>query len=399
MLDYVKNPLRSHGAGAHRQAFGLDAARAVLAFHQSWPGYAATPAVSLSALSAHLGLGAVTVKDESGRFGLHAFKSLGGTYGLGRHLTRAWGLPDSAAYPALRDRAALEPPVTFVTATDGNHGVGISWAARTLGQRARVFMPAGSTPARVRAVEAAGGTVTVTDLPYDETVVLAAESAVRAGHVLAQDTVWGDRREMPLAIMQGYLTLAAEMFVEGREVSLPRPSHVILQAGVGSFAAAIMAFLAERFRADPPVFVVVEPTEAACFYASARRGDGRLVSTPGPFATVMAGLSCGVGNPLAWDILKELTDVFVRVDDPVSARGMRILGHPLAGDPRVVAGESGAVGLGLVSVVMEEGPDGNLRAALGLDAASRILVVNTEGATDPLRYRQIVWDGRFPWEP
>ena len=399
MLAHTPNPLRRHEGPTCREGFGLEVARTVLAYHRSWPGYAPTPAVSLPALASHLGVAHLTVKDESGRFGLRAFKSLGGTYGLGRYLMRTWGLGDNADFPTLRARAAHEAPVTFVTATDGNHGVGIAWAARMLGQKARVFMPAGSTRARVRAVEAAGAAVTVTERHYDETVAIAAEAAAHDGGILAQDTVFGRECDMPLAIMQGYLTLASEMFRPESEPSCPPPTHVTLQAGVGSFAASIMAFVAARFRPDPPVFVLVEPTSAACFYESARRGTGQLVAMPGPFETVMAGLSCGVGNPLAWDILRDLTDVFVRVDDRVTARGMRILAHPSAGDPRIVAGESGAVGLGLLSVVMEEPRYQDLRASLRLGASSRVLVVNTEGATDPTVYRQIIGDGRLPWDP
>lgn len=398
-VEWTPNSLRDGVPTPDLAPFGRDAAKEVLAYHQSWPRYGATPLHSLDGLASRLSIRGILVKDEAGRFGLNAFKGLGGTRGLGPFLTGYYGLTTPVSYEALQSRAGTRPPVVFATATDGNHGVGVSWAARMLGHRARVYMPQGSAPSRVSAITAAGGEVTVTDSGYDETVAQAADAARREGFVLAQDTVWQGQVEMPRSIMQGYLTLWSEILASADGNAVEPPTHVILQAGVGSFAAASVALLANLFAGRMPIIVLVEPTRAACFYRSAVTGDGGLRAVEGPLDTIMAGLACGVGNPLAWEILRHWVDVFVRVEDAVTARGMRILGSPVPGDPPIVAGESGAVGLGLLAAALD-GPDAeDLRGGLRLDGASRVLLVNTEGATDPVMYHRIVWDGYEPWTP
>jgi len=395
-VRWVANPSLSRTPSEAFRPFTPAVAAEVQAYHASWPDFRPTPLRSLAQLASHLGLRRILVKDESERFGLHAFKSLGGTYAVGRYLAEYLGLGEGAGYEVLKAHAASKPPVVFATATDGNHGVGVAWAARMLGHSARVYMPKGSAPSRVRAVEAVGGTVTVTETNYDETVRRAAREAAQQGWVLAQDTAWEGYERWPLAIMQGYMTLAAEAvepFPTPDTCRLEPPTHVILQAGVGSFAASVVAYLANLLGPDAPTVILVEPTRAAPFYRSAREGTGQLLAVAGPLDTVMAGLACGVGNPVAWDILSRWVTAFVTVDDPVTARGMRILGNPLPGDPAVVAGESGAVGLGLLAAVMERPELTELRDLARLEKDSSVWLVNTEGATDPVMYRRIVWDG------
>ena len=362
------------------------------AFHRSFPMYAPTPLVRLDALARRLRLGAVYVKDESRRFGLNAFKVLGGSYAIARHIAAALGRDISQmSHAALLSDAVREAlgQTTFFTATDGNHGRGVAWAARELGQKAVVFMPRGTKPVRMQNIRALGAKVTIEDVNYDACVRMADEHASRTpGGVLVQDTAWPGYEQMPLWVMQGYGTMAAEAAEQmGR-----RPTHIFLQAGVGSMPGAVQGYFAGLYPENPARVAVVEAPAAACPYESARAGDGRPRSVGGDLATMMAGLACGVSNPIAFDVLKNHAFAFAACPDWVGAMGMRVLGAPLEEDGRVISGESGAAGLGLLYALMTGRAEG-LREALGLDETSVVLLFSTEGDTDPDNYRRVVWDG------
>lgn len=362
------------------------------AFHRSFPMYAPTPLVRLDALARRLRLGAVYVKDEGRRFGLNAFKVLGGSYAIARHIAAALGRDISQmSHAALLSDAVREAlgQTTFFTATDGNHGRGVAWAARELGQKAVVFMPRGTKPVRMQNIRALGAKVTIEDVNYDACVRMAGEHASRMpGGVLVQDTAWPGYEQMPLWVMQGYGTMAAEAAEQmGR-----RPTHIFLQAGVGSMPGAVQGYFAGLYPENPPRVTVVEASAAACLYESARAGDGRPRSVGGDLATMMAGLACGVPNPIAFDVLKNHAFAFAACPDWVGAMGMRVLGAPLEEDGRVISGESGAAGLGLLYALMTGRAEG-LREALGLDETSVVLLFSTEGDTDPDNYRRVVWDG------
>lgn len=221
-------------------------------------------------------------------------------------------------------------------------------------------MPQGSSAARVRNIAATGAQVHVTDLNYDDTVRLASETARREGWELIQDTAWEGYQDVSLWIMQGYGTMA----VEAMEQLSERPTHIFLQAGVGSFPAALAAVFALAWADHPPKVIVVEPKEADCFFRSAEAGS--ITAVTGDLDTIMAGLACGEPNPVAWDILARYTHTFVSLPDWVAARGMRILGNPLPGDERVVSGESGAVTTGLLSLLCRNGRFSGLTEALEL---------------------------------
>lgn len=352
------------------ELFSLEEAKRARAFHEGLPAYAATPLHSLDGLARSLGVGGLYVKDESERFGLNAFKGLGASYALSRL------------------HSGSEETVTFATATDGNHGKGLAWAARELGQRAVVFLPAGSATERVDAIREQGADVRVTELNYDETVRLAEVEAARNGWVLVQDTAWTGYEKVPRLIMQGYLTLIDEAFGQLEEASAPRVTHLFLQAGVGSFAAAMAAYAVARLGMDAPKIIVMEPDKADCFYQSAQTGDGAAAVVGGDLDTMMAGLACGVPSPDAWAILRPLAAHFVSCSDEISAEGMRILAGPAAGDSAVVSGESGAaVAVGLLDELCIRSPE--CASELGLDENSVVLVINTEGATDPANYRKV----------
>jgi diaminopropionate ammonia-lyase len=193
--------------------------------------------------------------------------------------------------------------------------------------------------------------------------------------------------------MQGYLTMFDEAFEQIGDLT---PTHVFIQCGVGSLAASLQAFLVERYGADRPVLICVEPTRAACFYRSVAAGDGSAHVVTGRLDTIMAGLACGEPSSLAWSILRDYADLFVVCPDRVTVRGMRVLGNPLPGDRQIISGESGAVTLGLVYETATETANRPLREHLHLSRSSRILLFSTEGDTDPRMYRSIVWGDRLP---
>lgn len=379
--------------------FGREEMEAVRTFHASIPGYEPTPLHRLDRLAERLGVKALYLKDESYRFGLHAFKVLGGSYAIARYLARRLDKElTELPYDVLTGEAVKRQlgEVTFATTTDGNHGRGVAWTARVLGQRAVVYMPKGSSPLRVEAIRAEGADVTVRDVNYDESVRLTAEEAAEKGWVVVQDTAWEGYEDIPLWIMQGYGTMAAEAMEQMKGDGADLPSHVFVQAGVGSLAGMVQGFFRAHFPEAPPRVVVVESNRADCYYRSALAGDGKPHAVTGDLDTLMAGLACGEANTIAYDILRDYASAFVSCPDYVAARGMRVLGNPLVGDPYVCSGESGAVTAGLLTFLMEDDDLAPLREKLELDERSTVVLFSTEGDTDPARYRSVVWDGEFP---
>ena len=385
---------------AHLGIMGLSHVADARAFHQSFPQYEVTPLADLNALAAKLGIAGLHVKDESYRFGLNAFKVLGGSFAMANYIAGACGRDISdMTYDYLTSKELEDDfgQATFFTATDGNHGRGVAWAANKLHQKAVVHMPKGSTQPRFDNIAAEGARVTIEEVNYDECVrMAAAEAAACERGVVVQDTAWEGYEEIPSWIMQGYGTMASEAAEQLRAEGIERPTHVFVQAGVGSLAGAVVGYFTNLFPADPPTFVIAECTPAACLYKGAAAGDGDPRIVDGDMPSIMAGLCCGEPNILGWDILRNHAGVFVSCPDWVTARGMRILGAPAGEDPRVISGESGAVTTGLVATVMTDPAYADLRDAIGLDADSNVLCFSTEGDTDPEQYRRIVWEGEYP---
>ncbi len=372
-----------------------ETARTVRDFHKSFPMYAPTPLTRLKDTANCLGLGEIFVKDESFRFGLNAFKVLGGSFAIGSYLTERLGMDVSQA-----DYAFLTNPgtkrrlgeITFVTATDGNHGRGVAWTAARFGHRSVVYMPKGSARERLENIRAAGAEASVTDLNYDDTVRLARRQAEERGWVLVQDTSWDGYEDVPTHIMQGYCTMGMEACEQLPEI----PTHVFLQAGVGSMAGAVAGLFASVYGKDRPVVVIVEPDKADCVFRTARANDGRLRRVTGDMDTIMAGLACGEPCGVAWDVLRSHADFFISFPDYAAAKGMRILSSPAGRDSRVISGESGASAFGCVAEIMMNPELAPIREKLGLDKNSRVLFFSTEGATDRENYRAVVWDGKYP---
>ena len=369
------------------------------AFHRSFPQYSITPLAKLDGMASELGLGGVYVKDESYRFGLNAFKVLGGSFAMGRYIAQQMGRDvGEMTYEYLTSPAFREEfgQATFFTATDGNHGRGVAWAANKLGQKAVVHMPKGSSQSRFDNIAKEGAQVTIEEVNYDDCVRIAAAEAAETEHgVVVQDTAWEGYEEIPAWIMQGYGTMANEAADQLRQVSVNLPTHVFVQAGVGSLAGAVVGYFTNLYPNDPPKFVVMEARAADCLYQGAVAGDGDPRIVGGDLQTIMAGLACGEPNIISWDILRNHVSAFVSCPDWVSAKGMRMLSAPVKGDPRVISGESGAVGMGLLSTIMQDDEYKELREYLELDQSSQVLMFSTEGDTDPDKYKEIVWEGQY----
>ncbi|MEG1515777.1 MAG: diaminopropionate ammonia-lyase [Clostridia bacterium] len=381
---------------AHLPVMSLANVEKAHAFHASFPQYGVTPLRELSHMAKEMGLGGLFVKDESYRFGLNAFKVLGGSFAMARYIADQLGRDVSQVdYHYLTSDKLLKEfgQATFFTATDGNHGRGVAWAANKLGQKAVVHMPKGSVQIRYDNIACEGATVTIEEVNYDECVRMAAKEAEMTPRgVVVQDTAWDGYEEIPAWIMQGYGTMAAE----AAEQLGKRPTHIFIQAGVGSLAGAVQGYFANCFPDNPPKVIVVEAEAADCLYQGALAGDGAPRIVEGDLQTIMAGLACGEPNTISWDILKNHAFAFLSCPDWVSAKGMRLLGAPKRGDERVISGESGAVGAGVIAAIMQDDAYADLRKALALGEDSQVLLFSTEGNTDPENYQRIVWDGAYP---
>ncbi len=364
-------------------------------FHAQVPGLRPSPLKALHGLADMMGLGGVWIKDEAERCQLTSFKILGGSFAIYELLRQKLGIRDDVAFSELTspETTAKLGTITFAAATDGNHGRGVAWAASKLGQQAVIYVPRGTSPSRVRAIQGHGAQVHVIDGTYDDAVVQIEEDAHRNGWKVISDTSWEGYEEIPRWVMQGYSTMFAEVQEQLAGVGVMRPTHVFLQAGVGSLAASAVAFYRGLLGEASPKFVIVEPVKAACLFESMRIGDGLSYKFEGSLDTIMAGLSCGRPNPLAWPVLRDCAHVFVACPDYVSARGMRVYAVPLEGDPFVVSGESGAVTLGVLTFVMQRPELSPLRELLGLGKDAQVLLINSEGNTDPEHFRRVVWEG------
>jgi diaminopropionate ammonia-lyase len=356
------------------------------AFHRALPGYAPTPLLDFPQLARELGVHSVRVKDESKRFGLNAFKALGASYAIYRHLKSQWkGPPLSPANFLSKDVISQVPPVTFTTATDGNHGRAVAWTAAKLHQKAVIYVPGNTSAARIAALKAEGAEVVVEPGTYDEAVIRCAGDAERLGRQIISDTGWEGYTQIPKWIMEGYGTLFQEAHEQLAASKWRRPSAVFLQAGVGGLAYAGATHYRQPGGPDA-ILYAVEPLDADCLRESIGSPAGNIQVARGKQNSIMAGLNCGTPSLVAWPLIRDAVELFLAVDDDYAREAMQRLASGAGGDPKLVSGESGAAGLaGLLALQREES-----YARLKLDAEADVLLISTEGATDPASYQQIV---------
>jgi diaminopropionate ammonia-lyase len=367
----------------------------VKSFHESFPIYKPTPLVEMKNTAKELGLGNIYVKDESYRFGLNAFKVLGGSYAMGNYLAQKLGRDISdLPYTQLISNEVKEElgDITFVTATDGNHGRGVAWTANQLQQKSVVYMPKGSSQERLQNIRNEGAEASITEFNYDEAVRLAYKNSEEKGWVMVQDTAWEGYEDIPTWIIQGYGTMGYETYMQLKN---EKPTHIFVQAGVGSLAGAITGIFSAIYGEERPIITIVEPNKADCIYRTAEANDGELHFVTGDMDTLMAGLACGEPCSIGWNVLKDYADNFISCPDYVAAQGMRILGNPSVGDEKIVSGESGASTFGCVAEVMRNPALKEMKEKLKLNENSTVLFFSTEGDTDKESYKSIVWDGNY----
>lgn len=347
-----------------------------------------TPLLSLPGLARSLGVARIDLKDESKRASLGSFKALGAPIALVRLILRKWPERNYAAKDLFLGRHVHQlKDFTVITATDGNHGRSLAAAAHDIGCRCVIVLHKNVSNEREQAIASHGATIVRVSGNYDASVEEAARLAAENGWDVVSDTSYEGYEEIPRDVMQGYGTIPAEILEQrGVPANGTCPyTHVFLQGGVGGMAAGIASYLCEIYGAHRPSFIVVEPQQADCLYQSAIVGHAARAT--GSVDSVMAGLACGETSPLAWRFLLRSMDVFLTIQDEEAVDAMRVLADGCDGDIPVVSGESGAAGLAGLTHIMSQ-PELQAKAHLG--AESKVLLINTEGATAPAVYRALV---------
>lgn len=388
-IQYIKNSYKSKEQASDSDFFQQNELEAVREFHRSFPEYQATPLVPLRCLADEAGIKQIFVKDESRRFGLNAFKVLGGSYCVGKYLAEEILHISRPSYELLRKAETREKfcDTVFVTATDGNHGRGIAWVSQRLGIRCVVYMPSGSSKERLDNIKKLGADAYITEWNYDDTVRYAQKQAERNGWILVQDTSWEGYETIPRSIMYGYTTMAMETAEQLRGVI---PTHIFLQAGVGAMAGALTGFFSSFYKECPPQIIIVESDQADCLYQTMKANDGTLHKVTGSLSTIMAGLACGEPCGLGWAELSRAADYFFSIPDRTAERGMRRLAYPSGEDKKIISGESGAAAFGLALELLTNQTLQRVRQELDLNENSVVLCFSTEGDTDRTSYQKIV---------
>lgn len=385
---------RNPNAAGKNQAYGL-ARSAVLneagfisaqGQISQWPGYAPTPLIDLPALAQSLGVADILYKDEGLRFGLKSFKALGGAYAVYRLLEQAIVARNPGEKVRVADVIAgrwrdVAASITVTCATDGNHGRSVAWGAQLFGCRCVIYIHETVSEGRGAAIARYGAEVVRVPGNYDDSVRHADAQAKAHGWTVVSDTTYEGYRDIPIDVMHGYGVMSREIV---EQLGGQPPTHVLAQAGVGAMAASVAAAFWLAWGERRPCFVVVEPTQADCHFQSVLAGH--MVAVTGALDTVMAGLACGEASPAAWEIVGTATDVFVAIDDHYALDAVRLFANPQGEDQAIVSGETGATGLGALLAAREH-PD--LRTLLGLDGQSRVLLMGSEGDTDPEIYQRI----------
>ncbi|MGB1237991.1 MAG: diaminopropionate ammonia-lyase [Pseudomonadales bacterium] len=388
-LTHFSNPAASAQraySASQREVISVAKAEQAIANIKTWPAYAETPLHVLNDMAADTGLGAIWYKDESQRFGLKSFKALGGAYAVACQLQKVLeertGVRPSTAQlldGQLKDQLS---EIVVSCATDGNHGRSVAWGAQLFGAKCVIYIHRDVSKGRQEAMEAFGAQVIRITGNYDESVRQADSDAKQFGRIIVSDTSYEGYMEVPKDVALGYTVMLSEVVEQlGGEI----PTHVFVQGGVGGLASAVAGYFWDLWGERRPRFVVVEPEQANCLQRSAQ--EGKPVVVDGDLDTLMAGLACGEVSALAWEILATAGDDFTTLSEEAVGQTMRLLAKGYKADPAIEAGESAVPGLA-AAVIATQSP--SLASSLGLSAQSKVLVIGTEGATDPELYRQLV---------
>lgn len=361
---------------------GFDEAEAEI---MTWDGYQPSPLFNLTGLASELNLQSIYYKDEGPRFGLGSFKALGGAYAvlrvLQRELSKTEGYEVSVKDIRNGVFATQISAMTVISATDGNHGRSVAWGARRFGADCRIYIHAAVSAFRAEALQDLGAKVIRVDGDYDATVAQTRVDAEENGWMIVSDTSWPGYTQPPRDVMAGYGLMAREITHDLPEL----PTHVFLQGGVGGLAASVVAVFQQEWGNAAPRCIVVEPELAPCLLASAKANA--LTPVEIQEETLMAGLSCGEPSQLAWNVLGASVHGFMTIPETLVAPTVRLLTHGLYGDASIKAGESAIAGLaGLICGALNS----KLRDEMKLNPGSRVLIVGSEGITDPSVYQSIM---------
>jgi len=371
--------------GPQRQAV-LSLKKAEHAFETitSWPNYQASDLHLLESMAKEANIAQIYYKDESTRFGLKSFKALGGAYAVTRFLQEHLSLLNGKE-PSMSDLLSGHykeqlKDVVVSCATDGNHGRSVAWGAQMFGCQCIIYIHRDVSVGRQSAMEAYAAKVIRITGNYDESVRQAAVDAKKYDRAIISDTSYEGYTKVPANVALGYTVMLSETVTQ---LNGQIPTHVFIQAGVGGLAAAVCGYFWDLWGDKRPRFVVVEPEAANCLQESAKAGELQVVE--GDLDTLMAGLACGEVSHIAWEILDKGADDFITLSEDAVAPCMRALEQHT---PSIEAGESAVAGLAACIVGAQ---NAKWRLALGLDEQSKVLVLGTEGATDPELYQELVF--------
>lgn len=393
MCEFLRNTLYKEIPGwiNQKNAFMNDD---IFKFHRSLEGYEATPVHTLKGLSKKLGISSVYVKDESFRFGVKAFKPLGASYTIYGFLKSKWENQFGTEFTVFdfKDPEKMQDlgTFTFCAATDGNHGRAVAWTARMLKQNAVIYMPANTALSRIKNIEGEGAKVVLVDGTFDECVSRVDADARTNNWIIISDTAYQGYMYYPQFIMAGYTTIFREM---DNIINMPhhcKADIVILQAGVGGLAAAGTWYYTKKYGKNRPKIICLEPTRADAFMESVK--IGKPVHSKRDYNSIMAGLNCGV-SLLAWDYVSEGVNYMMTVSDAYAEKAMRQYYHPLEDDVRIISGESGASGMAGLLALFDDTKFEGLRNELNINFKTSVLLINSEGDTDPENFKRVVLCG------
>ena len=327
-----------------------------------WEGYSPTPLLSLNKLSKELNLKNIFYKDENKRFDLKSFKALGGAYAVEK-VTKG------------------NKDIVVATATAGNHGRSVAWGARRLGLKCKIFISEFVSEARGQAMSDLGADVVKVKGNYEQSLIECIKQSTDNNWQIVQDVAWKDYMVVPKYTMAGYSVMMKEII---DQINNEKITHVILQAGVGGMAGAMVAGIA-RYLDNVPVTIVVEPDSAACVLESIK--TGRIEKIDIKRESLMGGMSCGEVSLVPWEILKNSVKYCISLPDDDIAKTMRLLGNSTFSEHPIIAGENSAPGvIGLIASYEDQ----IIKQKLQLDENSNVLIIGCEGDTDREMYQKLI---------
>jgi diaminopropionate ammonia-lyase len=394
MCEYSFNPFYKENPKWESNEFSFLKNNDMYDFHKSLPGYKPTPLVSLPGLAKSIGVKEIWVKDESHRFGVKSFKPLGASYAIFQFIKRIWESKYNSGFNAIdftnKDFLTKVGSFTFCAATDGNHGKAVAWTAKKLNQKAVIYMPTNTVKSRIENIQNENAEVVFVEGTFDDCVTKCKEDAKKNNWCAISDTAYPGNMEIPGWILRGYSTIFREIEDAINTENRPQMDFVFLQAGVGSLAAAGASYYALRYGNKRPKLICVEPVSADCYLESIRFGNGHPLPSRGKLDSIMAGLNCGIPSLLAWPIVRDAMNLFLSISDDYAKMAMVKYQSSINGDQKIISGESGSAGLaGLLALCTDD----HLKEAqlkIGIDHNSHILLINTEGDTDPENYKRVI---------